>query len=308
MSSEEEKPESRPVDPPDAFSVLGTYQTAREAHEAGLSILAAGKHYWVHFSEGRYLLVVRSAHEAELRKEVEIASFLNRYWPPRALELPVKSVSKLPTAATIAIVVLFFWLQNRNPHIKELGLNSGDAVLNQGEWWRIVTATMLHADLGHLAGNILGLSLFGYLAARYFGNGLSWVMVIVAAACSNLTSVLLNDAATYRSLGASTAVFSALGLLAGFPIGAYLRSRTPIQQRDWLIPFFGGCILFAWMGGGEFPTDVGAHLWSFAYGTCFASLAAATALHAKLKQRSQQILLLALIILVTASWTWALLS
>ena len=70
----------------------------------------------------------------------------------------------------------------------------------------------------------------------------------------------------FFSLGASTAAFAALGLLTGFPIGTYLRSQEPMTTRDWLIPFFGGCVLFAWLGGGDFPTDVAGHLWSFIYG------------------------------------------
>ncbi len=304
MSSTEIGP--LPEDQPESFAVIGHYRSAREAHEAGLSILAAGHHYWVHAAEGRFLLIVSGKHGETLQREVEFAERLNRYWPPTSLDLPAPTVSKLPTVFSVAFLVSIFTLQSGYPHLADLGANDSEAVLQRGEWWRLVTAITLHADLGHLAGNLMGISLFAYLCCRYMGNGLAWLLIIAAACLSNLTNVLLNAGSAYRSLGASTAVFSALGILAGFPIGTYLRGKEPMQSRDWLIPFFGSCILFAWMGGGDFPTDVPAHLWSFAYGLAIALAISWTALHAKLGQRQQHILLASTLILVAGSWTWAL--
>ncbi|MBC2607305.1 rhomboid family intramembrane serine protease [Pelagicoccus albus] len=287
------------------LAVLGSYRTTRLAHEAGLAVLAYGEHYWVHMESGRYLLVVRREQAEALKREVEISTLRNRYWPPQSLELPVRSIRKGPTILAILGIILAFSLQTAHPEISTLGVNNSQAVWENGEWWRIFTAMTLHADLSHLAGNLLGLSLFGYLSCRYLGNGLAWFLIVISAAASNATSILANLGQDYQSLGASTAVFAALGLIAGFPLGVFLRAKEPIQQRDWLIPFFGGCVLFAWMGGGEFPTDVAAHLWSFGYGALFATLIGVTALHAKLKKVAQSFLLLAAGTLLGAAWFWA---
>lgn len=293
---------------PPSEVVIGSYDTARKAHEAGLAVLAAGRPYRVEAVEGRFALLVDRRHGDRLQREVEIAELRNRFWPPPSLELAARSVSKTPTAMAIALLVVAFWAQNAIPSLRELGVNDSEAVTRLGQYWRLLTAVTLHADLGHLAGNILGLSIFAYLSCRYMGNGLAWALILVAASCSNLTNALIHSESTYASLGASTAVFAALGLLSGFPLGCYLRTKEPIGSRDWLIPFFGGCVFFAWMGGGDFPTDVGGHLWSFIYGLAMAIATAGLALHSRVSERQQSLLLLAGLAMVLGSWAWALVS
>ena len=295
-----------PVDEsPDPNAVIGSYASSRLAHEAGLAVLASGHHYWVIPSDERFLLVVPRPHAAFLQREVEHAEQINRYWPPRSLDLPSQSASKLPTFGAVALLIAIFYAQNQLGSMKDLGANSSEAVLQLGEWWRVVTAITLHADISHISGNILGLSIFSYLSCRYMGNGLAWLLILGAACLSNLTNDLLHSGETYRSLGASTAVFAALGLITGFPIGCFARSKEPIQTRDWLIPFFGGCVLFAWMGGGDFPTDVPGHFWSFLYGTFAGAIVAASSLHAKLRPAHQRLLLAASFAIVAGSWMWA---
>lgn len=293
---------------PDDFTVIGIYQTERAAHEAGLSVLASGHHYWVRLDDRRFLLIVRSAFADLLRREVEIADIRNRYWPPPSLDLPSRAISKWPTGAFILSLVMTFSLQERIPELSVLGMNSSTGVLQNGEWWRLFTAMTLHSDIGHIASNILGISLFAYLCCRYMGNGLAWMLIVCGAALSNMTNVFLKAGESYHSLGASTAVFAALGLLAGFPIGSYLRSREPIQNRDWMIPFFGGCVLFAIMGGGDFPTDVSAHLWAFGYGTTLATIVAFTAVHAKIGKLAQRGLVGLAFGALGLAWLWALLA
>ncbi|EDY83325.1 peptidase, S54 (rhomboid) family, putative [Verrucomicrobiia bacterium DG1235] len=289
------------------YAVIGSYPTAAQAHDAGLTALACGQPYWVEHVEGRYLLVVSRNEATRLRKEVAATERTNRFWPPRSLDISAPSLSKLPTVAFVAVLVFVFWAQNQYPDLKELGMNSSEAVVQDGEWWRIVTAVTLHGDIGHLAGNLMGISIFAYLCCRYMGNGLAWFSIILAASLANFTNALLNAGESYSSLGASTAVFASLGILAGFPVGAYFRSKEPIQSRDWLVPFFGGCVLFAWMGGGDFPTDVAGHFWSFGYGIALAISISWTALHAKLKQW-QQFLFLSLVgLALSGCWARAIL-
>lgn len=286
--------------------VIGRYRTARLAHESGLTVLAAGFHYWVYPVDEVYVLVVPREIGETMRREVEIGELRNRFWPPPSLDLPSPTTSKGPTIAFIVVLAFLFYGQNANALLEELGMNSSEGVLVDGEWWRLLTAITLHADIGHLAGNVLGISIFAYLCCRYMGSGLAWLAILLVAGLSNLTNVIIHAGEAYRSLGASTAVFGALGLLTGFPLGAYLRTREPIVNRDWLIPFFGGCILFAWMGGGEFPTDVAGHFWSFIYGLAVATVTAWSALHAKISAIQQKGLLATAFLLLAIGWTWAL--
>ena len=291
----------------EGLAEIGVYASSRKAHEAGLAVLAAGRSYRVDRKGKDFALVVSKEHFEMLRREVRIAEIRNRFWPPPSLDLPNQSISKLPTAVAVLALCLTFYFQQEFRGLTDLGMNSSQAVAG-GQWWRLVTAICLHADIGHLAGNLLGIVVFAHLCCRYMGNGLAWLMILCSATLANLTNVGMHWGEVYRSLGASTAVFAALGLLTGFPIGSYFRSREPILSRDWLIPFLGGCFLFAWMGGGEFPTDVAGHLWSFAYGLISAVIIAATAVYTKLNHRHQSLGLFVVGSVVAVCWILALTS
>jgi len=290
------------------FVAAGRYRTARRAHEAGLAVMAAGHSYWIHEDEDYFVLLVDRRHADILRREVQIADIKNRYWPPPSVDLPTKTTSKIPTVLFGLFLVVVFTAQGRFPFLREIGMNSSIGVMENGEFWRIITAITLHADLGHLAGNLMGIGLFTYLCARYLGNGFAWLLIIVVSAASNLTNAVVQSGLPYFSLGASTAVFAALGLLTGFPVGIYLKSREPLQTRDWLVPFSGGCLLFAWMGGGDFPTDVAAHSWSFVYGSAASAIVAFLSLHAKMSPVVQKGMLLGAWVVIGGSWILALLA
>ncbi len=289
----------------EALAVIGSYRTARQAHEAGLSVLACGHPYWVRLVEGRFLLIVKGENADTLKREVDATAAKNKFWPPRVLDLSAPSQNKWPTASFIVLLMVVFWFQQEDPKIVDLGVNSSQG-LAAGEWWRTVTAVTLHADIGHLAGNLLGLSTFAYLACRYLGNGLAWTLILAAASLANLSNACLRSGESFSSLGASTAVFGALGLLAGYPVGSYLRAKVEIQTRDWLIPFFGACVAFAWMGGGEFPTDVAGHFWAFGYAGALGLAAAWSALPKRLGAYAQAGLLALCSGLLALCWLLAL--
>lgn len=168
-------------------------------------------------------------------------------------------------AAYIVIVCLVSWLAGINAFDKDwLVAGRVDGVLiRQGEWWRTVTALTLHSGLAHLAGNIGFGTLFGLLAGRLLGSGLTWLCVLVASGSANALNTLLLES-SHRSIGASTAVFAALGLVSGFVWRAKLMAQDRWPYR--LGPIVGGIALLAYTGTGDANTDVGAHLTGFACG------------------------------------------
>jgi membrane associated rhomboid family serine protease len=144
------------------------------------------------------------------------------------------------------------------------GLLDGHA-LRSGEWWRPLTALTLHADAGHLLANLGFGAVFIGLAARVYGWGVALAATLLAAVSANvLEAVGMPDGAT--SLGASTAVFAALGLLA--PV------RWPPRRRlkQWVLraaPAVAALALLGLLGGGDGDPriDVTAHALGFAAGT-----------------------------------------
>lgn len=287
-------------------SIIATFPSQRKAHDAGLAILAAGDAYWVYPDKDKYVLVVRSKDGKRLANEVRIYGIKNRFWPRVSPDLAEQQISRAPTLMFLLFLVFVFFLQQSNPEIEALGMNSSEAFWNNHQWWRLTTAVTLHADLGHLVGNLFGLGLFGYFTARYLGNGLGWIAILTAAILSNLTNVVIHMNSAFLSLGASTAVFGALGLVTGFPVGSYLKTGRQISKRQWLIPLSGGLMLLAWLGSGTARTDVAGHLWGFLAGLLIAGVLARLEVHAKIKRRGQAVLLVATWTLLIATWMFAL--
>lgn len=142
------------------------------------------------------------------------------------------------------------------------GRAAAGAIAN-GEWWRTVTALTLHADIVHLAGNVIFGSFFGYWVARYVGTGLGWGAILASGAVGNWVNALLHSP-DHRSIGASTAVFGALGILSAYTWRkGYLRN-TPWRAR--FAPITAGIALLAFTGTGGENTDLGAHLFGFSVG------------------------------------------
>ena len=121
----------------------------------------------------------------------------------------------------------------------------------------------LHVDVGHLLSNVAFGALFGSLVGRILGGGVAWLVIVSAGAIGNLINAMVQDSA-HSSIGASTAVFAALGVL----VSHALRPRSAVHQkafRRWS-PLIGGVLLFATMGVGDERTDVTAHMTGFLSG------------------------------------------
>ncbi len=136
-------------------------------------------------------------------------------------------------------------------------------LIREGEWWRTITALTLHSGLRHLVGNLIFGVFFGIFAGRLLGSGVAWLAVVVAAALGNAANTLLLES-THRSIGASTAVFATLGLLAGYVWRGKLMAQDRWSTR--LGPIVGGLALLMFTGTGDENTDIGAHFMGFVCG------------------------------------------
>jgi membrane associated rhomboid family serine protease len=172
-----------------------------------------------------------------------------------------------------AIILLVGFLAGANAFNADW-LDSGallTSAVRQGEIFRSVTALTLHLDVGHLLANLGFGVVFGLLAGQILGPGIAWSSILAAATAANLLNALVQPE-MHASVGASTAVFATLGLLAGFE---WRRRSIAPERRAWRwAPLFAGVFLLAFTGAGGENTDVLAHLTGFAMG------AAAGAAHA----------------------------
>lgn len=104
------------------------------------------------------------------------------------------------------------------------GASSASAVVRDGEFWRLLTATVLHGGLVHLALNMWALWESGRQVARWFGNG-QFLLIYWGSALAGSALSLHFSAQQAVSVGASGAVFGVLGALLA---GVYQhRARVP---------------------------------------------------------------------------------
>ena len=127
------------------------------------------------------------------------------------------------------------------------------ARVQAGEWWRAWTALTLHLDGPHLAANLVAGVWFGYLAAAQMGGGTAWLLTVTGAGVANLIEGLLGPA-DHHSVGASTAVFAALGAMAAFSWRE--RFATPQRWARRWGPLIAGVVLLGWTGSAGEGTDV----------------------------------------------------
>lgn len=210
--------------------------------------------------------------------------------------------------AYVAILVAVFFCVHESP----LGLDwfgSGVLVAHRvvaGEWWRTVTALTLHVDLDHIGGNLVFGAFFGLYVGRYLGRGIGWLAVLVAAVLANaLTAVALDPG--HRSLGASTAVFAALGILTAYTWRRGFLRETPWRWR--IAPIVAGLGLLAFTGAGGENTDVFAHLAGFVVGFLVGLALARWLTLGRLRSRATQRICAAVALsLVVGAWAWALVA
>ena len=185
--------------------------------------------------------------------------------------------------------------------VREYGA-SAYYILN-GEIYRTVTALMLHSSYPHLAGNMVGIAVFGTAVCTITGAGVGWLMILLTGILGNLA-----NAALFRyghiSIGASTSVFGAVGILAAYQLSRKIRIVGQ-RMKAWL-PLAGGLALLGLLGSSK-QSDLTAHLFGFIAGILL-GLIYAMYLCGLIKKRHQIYCMALTIGTVALSWFRALLS
>ncbi len=189
----------------------------------------------------------------------------NADWPQAQTSLPIQVQPGNPsTLLMIGGLILLFWVTGpwQGDSIWfQIGAIDSRAILQQGQWWRLVTGLTLHATQVHLLGNCIIGGFIVHLLCKTTGSGLAWLSVILLGALGNLVNIAVRDTAHY-SIGFSTAIFAAIGIFSGLQIQAGRR----IKIRDLLMPLGAGAGLLALLGSSGKHTDLGAHFFGLLCG------------------------------------------
>lgn len=214
--------------------------------------------------EERWAIVVEEGDAA--RAEAAISAFEKENPPfqrPRFVQ-PIGAGSvACGLVFFLSLLALQIWTGPQSAQSPWFARGSADAeAILRGEWWRTVTALTLHADAGHAVGNaVLGGLLLTWLAGT-LGPGLASIVLLLSGIAGTLGAAELVRR-DFVSIGASTAVFGALGALA---------TQPQLRRRAW-VPLGGGLALLAFLGTSK-RADFAGHLCGFAAGALLGFAAA----------------------------------
>jgi membrane associated rhomboid family serine protease len=144
-----------------------------------------------------------------------------------------------------------------------------DLVLTH-EPWRAVTALTLHADSAHAIGNMISGTIFASAVCSRLGPGGGALAVLASGILGNVANAVYHHSignGMHGSIGASTAVFGAVGLLAATQIAVDYSSEHGSTRSlvERVAPFVGGLALLGALGASP-NSDLGAHLFGFLAG------------------------------------------
>ena len=209
-------------------------------------------------------ILVNEADMEKARTMVETYYKENKFFrlKQQLQQIPISSFKSYPAFCIMGLL----WIIHAaciHYHVHEamiLKYGASSLFILQGETYRAVTALFLHADARHLAGNMAGMLIFGAPFISLSGFGVGPFMLLFAGTLGNLFNAHLYQTA-HLSIGASTAVMAAAGLLVAFQATP---KKKPLRLNN-LMPVFAGALMVGMFSQGE-RTDVMAHVFGFLSG------------------------------------------
>lgn len=131
----------------------------------------------------------------------------------------------------------------------------------QGQWRRVVTALFLHAGPAHFLANAAFGGVVLHALGRELRVGAASLLFVLTGGLGNLLNALAHGPG-HLSIGASTAVFGALGALAAMRAARDGR----LTPRRAFAPLAAGLALLAMLGAEGENTDLLAHAFGFLAG------------------------------------------
>ncbi len=250
----------------DDWTVVFEHHARRPCMDRALVLASLGIEHEIVESDQRYMIVVPGELVEKAKFEIWQYEAENKSDnKPGPVIQPVYQDAVPGVVAYVLVICLVAWLAGTGAFGYDwLGAGRVDGErIREGEWWRSFTALTLHGGMKHLLSNLGFGAVFGLLAGRVAGSGVAWLSIVIASGAANILNTILLES-SHRSIGASTAVFAALGLVSGFVWRGKLTAQDRWPYR--IGPIVGGIALLAYTGTGDANTDIGAHLTGFAGG------------------------------------------
>lgn len=277
--------------------------TQEEIEAYGLVLSAAGlTHIRIHTGNGRWSLWVETAALSAAQRLIERYREENLEALPHADEsppAPSKNISAVWVCLALSASFLAAGGEGATAPVAAAFGAAAEKIL-AGEVYRLATALMLHASIAHLAGNLAGIALFGTAVCSIAGTGAGWLMILLSGLLGNAASAVLVHS-DHISIGASTAVFGAVGWMAAYQFRQKAETRDR-RIKAWL-PLAGGLALLGFLGTGP-HSDLSAHFFGFASGILL-GLAYTRFRKGPVDEKGQFLCLVTAVGLISGAWVWA---
>lgn len=239
---------------PTAWVELERHPRRKTAQDHALLLQSIGIPHGLADDGRGVMLLVRAMDFERARAEVERYDRENTGWPPREEPQELHTAGIVSALFYVTVIVSLHLAQRDHAFgIDWTAAGRADAqAIRDGAWWRAITALTLHGDMAHLAGNAVFGAFFGILLSQVLGAGVAWSFVLVSGAVGNALNAYV-QAPDHASVGASTAVFGAIGCLAAHRWRTRGRQKTMKSRRLRWLPLAMGVALLGFLG---FPQAV----------------------------------------------------
>ncbi|WP_245678533.1 rhomboid family intramembrane serine protease [Chondromyces crocatus] len=262
------------------LTALGPVYGERKAREWALVLQSSEIWHLVQHTRAGWVLLVRDEDYVRASGSIDRYEAENRDWPPRPQRERPRHPQSAVAVVMFAALALFFSVTGPvmgGSQWFRRGSAVADLVLH-AEPWRAVTALTLHADTAHMLGNVISGTIFGSAVQRRLGPGGAALAVVASGTLGNFANALWHRGVLgqgHASIGASTAVFGAIGLLAGTQLLLDRAQAAGSKRTIWQIaaPAVGGLALLGALGASP-RADLGAHLFGLLMGGVIGLVAA----------------------------------
>jgi len=124
-----------------------------------------------------------------------------------------------------------------------------------GQWWRLITSTFLHAGIIHLAYNMFALIVVGIFLESVIGSITFLIIYLITGFIASISSLLYNDPTI--CVGASGAIFGMYGILVALLLLKYIDKNLSSMLKTSVVIFIGLNLVMGFFDG---KIDLAAHL------------------------------------------------
>jgi rhomboid protease GluP len=269
-------PEEWGVSLPDGFDAIGPTASLQRAQEWLFVIRAVQLDGFVRkTTHGMWVLCVPIAMVEKARKHIHDFEQENREAEVKKRHEKDKPLYTNTSWAIIVCSVMLAFFIATGPIVKQsvwfrYGVANAQQIFH-GAPYQAVTALTLHADSQHVLGNFLAGTLFLTTVHRRMGAGVGTFVVLASGIAGNTLNAWWHLASGHHSLGASTAVMGAVGVLAATQM-VLNRHKDKSFFATWG-PIMAGLALLGTFGASA-NSDLYAHGFGFLAGLGLGTVAA----------------------------------